>query len=113
MMAPALPQIKDKLDISSITILNMTLTIFLLAYALGPLMLGPLSEIYGRRWVRIFLLYNQHSELSISQVLHISNFVFLVFNLLCAFAPNSSSLIAFRFLGEALLLAYVTPTINL
>lgn len=57
MMAPALPQIQERLNISSTTMLNMTLTIFLLAYALGPLVLGPLSEVYGRRWVsRCFLI---------------------------------------------------------
>lgn len=32
-------------------------------------------------------------------MLHISNWVFLAFNLACAFAPNLGSLIAFRFLA--------------
>jgi MFS family permease len=27
---------------------NMTLSIFVLAYALGPLLWGPLSELFGR-----------------------------------------------------------------
>ncbi|KAL5508004.1 hypothetical protein ACEPAH_5622 [Sanghuangporus vaninii] len=82
MMAPALPRIKDHYDISSPTILNMTLTIFLLAYAIGPLFLSPLSEVVGRRWV-----------------LHISNIAFLIFNIACAFAPDIGSLIGFRFLA--------------
>ena len=51
MMAPALPQIGEHYGITSPSILNMTLTIFLLAYATGPLFLSPLTEIVGRRWV--------------------------------------------------------------
>ncbi len=53
MMAPALPNIQTHYNITSPTTLNMTLSIFLLAYALGPLVLGPLSEVYGRKWVYI------------------------------------------------------------
>ncbi|KAI5119904.1 hypothetical protein M0805_003708 [Coniferiporia weirii] len=82
MMAPALPQIMTHFGISSVTILNLTLTIFLLAYATGPLFLSPLTEVTGRKWV-----------------LHISNWAFLVFNLACAFSPNTGSLIAFRFMA--------------
>ncbi len=52
-MAPALPQISEHYNISNVSLLNMTLTIFLLAYALGPLVLSPMSEIWGRKWVRI------------------------------------------------------------
>lgn len=51
MMAPALPQIAVHYGISSPTILNMTLSIFLLAYATGPLFLSPLTEVWGRKWV--------------------------------------------------------------
>ena len=31
----------------------MSLSIFLLAYALGPLVLSPLSELFGRKWVSL------------------------------------------------------------
>lgn len=47
----------------------------------GPLVLGPLSEIYGRRIV-----------------LNGSNVIFCAFNLGCALAPNLSGLIVMRFL---------------
>ena len=53
-MAPALPNIQEHFNITNPTTLNMTLSIFLLAYALGPLVLGPLSEVYGRQWVSSF-----------------------------------------------------------
>ncbi|KAI0347386.1 multidrug resistance protein 4 [Trametopsis cervina] len=88
MMAPALPEIAEHFNITSETIVSMTLSIFLLTFAIGPLFLAPLSEIYGRTWV-----------------LHIGNLLFLVFNLACAFAPNTSVLIGMRlicgFVGSA------------
>jgi MFS family permease len=61
-----------------------------LAYAIGPLFLGPLSEVYGR--VRIIQL---------------SNLFYLVWNLGCGFAQNGGEMLAFRFFagigGSALL----------
>ncbi|PSR71794.1 hypothetical protein PHLCEN_2v12295 [Hermanssonia centrifuga] len=51
MMAPALPEIGEHLGITSETVIAMTLSIFLLTFAIGPLFLAPLSEIYGRTWM--------------------------------------------------------------
>jgi MFS family permease len=82
MMAPALPDIAKKYDITNSAIVAMTLSIFFLSFALGPLFDGPLSEMYGRKWI-----------------LHISNLAHVGFNLGCAFSPTSGSLIAFRFLS--------------
>ncbi|KIJ55217.1 hypothetical protein M422DRAFT_57770 [Sphaerobolus stellatus SS14] len=82
MMAPGLPDIAVHYHIGNPTVLALTLSIYLLAFAVGPLLIGPLSEIYGR-----------------VPVLHISNIVFLVFSLACAFAPDTASLIIFRFLA--------------
>jgi len=63
-------------------LISMTVSVFVLAYAVGPLFLGPLSEIFGR-----------------SRVLQISNLFFLVWNFACGFAQNQGQLIAFRFLS--------------
>ncbi|TRM67933.1 major facilitator superfamily domain-containing protein [Schizophyllum amplum] len=82
MMAPALLQVSTRYDITNDTILAMTLSIFLLSFALGSLTLPPLSEMYGRKWL-----------------LHLSNIAFAVFNLVCAFAPTTGTLIAFRLLS--------------
>ncbi|KZT20801.1 MFS general substrate transporter [Neolentinus lepideus HHB14362 ss-1] len=81
-MAPALPEIAVHYGITNATVVAMTLSIFLLSFALGPLFLAPLSEMYGRTWV-----------------LHIGNIVFLGLNLGCAFSPTGGALIAFRFLS--------------
>lgn len=60
----------------------LSMSIYLLATAFGPLLIGPLSEMYGRQ-----------------VVLHGSNVWFLVWNLLCGFARTKQTLIAARFLA--------------
>ncbi|KAF8225144.1 MFS general substrate transporter [Tricholoma matsutake] len=82
MMAPGLPEIATKYGITSQTTVAMTLSIFLLSFAIGPLFLAPLSEMYGRTWV-----------------LHICNLFSTGFSLGCAFAPTTSSFIGLRFLS--------------
>ncbi|KAI0898180.1 MFS general substrate transporter [Annulohypoxylon nitens] len=59
---------------------NIVLSIFVLAYALGPLAWGPLSEIYGR-----------------VPILQFTNLGFLAFALGCGFAKTKTQLIVFRF----------------
>lgn len=81
-MAPGLPEIADKYNITSDTVLALTLTIYLLAWALGPLVFAPLSEMYGRRWV-----------------INISSVIFTAFSIACIFARSTGELIAFRFLA--------------
>lgn len=58
------------------------LSIFVAAYALGPLIWGPLSELYGR-----------------VIILQISNLWFLLFNLGCGLAQQKNQMFAFRFLA--------------
>ncbi|ETS77409.1 hypothetical protein PFICI_11283 [Pestalotiopsis fici W106-1] len=82
MVAPAFDAIGAEFHIVSEIELSLMLSIFILAYAVGPLFLGPLSEIYGR-----------------VIVLQLSNFVFLVFNLGCGLATSRNQMLAFRFLS--------------
>lgn len=51
MIAPATSQIVAKFGITSDVEATMVTSIFVLAYAFGPLFLGPLSELYGRSHV--------------------------------------------------------------
>ncbi|KAF3068013.1 Efflux pump vrtL [Trichoderma lentiforme] len=81
-MAPGLPELAEKYNIKSDTVLALTLTIYLLAWALGPLAFAPLSEMYGRRWV-----------------INISSVIFTAFSIGCIFAKSTGQLIAFRFLA--------------
>lgn len=82
MVAPAITSIAKELNITNEIEQFLTLSVFILAYAIAPLFLGPLSETYGR-----------------VIVLQLSNLVYLVFNLACGFAQTKSQLIAFRFLS--------------
>ncbi|KAJ6437439.1 ATP-dependent DNA helicase PIF1 [Purpureocillium lavendulum] len=82
MVAPDLVAISRDLNISSKLEGALTLSIFVAAYALGPLFWGPLSELYGR-----------------VVILQTSNLAFAVFNLACGFAPSEGNLVAFRFLS--------------
>ncbi|KAL8634654.1 MAG: hypothetical protein Q9228_007759, partial [Teloschistes exilis] len=82
MVAPALPAIAKDLGISSEVESQMVLSIFVLAYAVGPLFLGPLSEVYGR-----------------IPVLQITNLVYLVFNTAAGGCKTKEQMIAFRFLS--------------
>ncbi|KAM0788954.1 hypothetical protein ACM66B_003029 [Microbotryomycetes sp. NB124-2] len=82
MIAPAANQVARALNISTEFETQMITSIFVLAYACGPLLLGPMSELFGR-----------------AIVLQLSNIIYLVFNLVCAFATNKSQFFAFRFLA--------------
>ncbi|CEQ40474.1 SPOSA6832_02101 [Sporobolomyces salmonicolor] len=52
------------------------------AFAVGPLIFGPMSELYGR-----------------VRVLQGANVLYLIFNLVCAFAKTKGQFIAFRFMA--------------
>lgn len=63
MVAPLLPQITTDLHIPNQAQSQLTLSIYVLAYAFGPLIFAPLSECYGRRQVLLiaslwFLAWN-------------------------------------------------------
>ncbi|OJI97941.1 hypothetical protein ASPVEDRAFT_185169 [Aspergillus versicolor CBS 583.65] len=82
MVAPALDQIAADFNITSGIEQYLVMSIFLLAYALGPFILAPLSEMYGR-----------------VVVLQSANMVYLVFNTVCGFATSKQQMLAFRFLS--------------
>ncbi|KAG2361256.1 major facilitator superfamily domain-containing protein [Suillus spraguei] len=47
-MAPGLPDLAIKYGITDPTVTALTLSIFILSFAIGPLFAAPLSEVYGR-----------------------------------------------------------------
>ncbi|KAL8722560.1 MAG: hypothetical protein Q9225_000955 [Loekoesia sp. 1 TL-2023] len=82
MVAPAIPTIAKDLNITNHVESQMVLSIFVLAYAVGPLFLGPLSEVYGR-----------------VPVLQLTNLVYLIFNTAAGGCKSKGQMIAFRFLS--------------
>lgn len=82
MLAPALPDIQKEFGITSDFDAYLIMSIFLLAYAIGPFLLAPLSEMYGR-----------------VVVLQSANMVYLIFNTVAGFAQTREQLLVFRFLS--------------
>ena len=79
-VAPALEVMGKDLNADSSISQSLMLSIFILAYAIGPLVFGPLSEIYGR-----------------VPVLQLANLWYLFFNLGCGFAQNGAQMMVCRF----------------
>ena len=82
MIGPALGKMAKDLHMTNTVEIEISLSIFVLAWAVGPFFLGPLSEISGR-----------------VRVLQISNLFFLAWNIGCGFAQNNAEIIVFRLLA--------------
>ncbi|KAL7813293.1 MFS general substrate transporter [Trichoderma gracile] len=80
-IAPAITFIQEDFGEDSVTKAALPVSIFLLGYAVGPLILSPLSELYGR-----YVVITSASAF------------FCVWLIGCALAPSLSSLAFFRFL---------------
>nr|CEG04566.1 unnamed protein product [Fusarium clavum] len=61
---------------------GLTTSLFLLGFCAGPLLFGPLSEFYGRRWI-----------------LYATLFLYLAFTFLTAWPPNFGVLLVGRFIA--------------
>ncbi|KAL7947784.1 cycloheximide resistance protein [Trichoderma barbatum] len=81
-VAPAVELISADFHTSSTTFPTFVLSIFVLGFAVGPLILPPLSELYGR-----VIVYN------------VTNVLFVGFTILCALSHNEAMLLSFRFLS--------------
>ncbi|KAK4211895.1 transporter-like protein 3 [Rhypophila decipiens] len=81
MFAPGIPKIMAEFHEDSKTTATFVLSIYILGFAFGPLIIAPMSEIYGRS-----ILYN------------IGNVLFTVFSVGTALSTNMGMMMAFRFL---------------
>lgn len=82
MIAPALEDIASELGVAPGLQTSMLLSIFVLAYIPGPLVLGPMSEVFGR-----------------TRVLQMAYMFFLVFCLACGSAQTKGQFLAFRLIS--------------
>jgi hypothetical protein len=81
-LAPALQKIAVDLDIPTQKRTNIILSAYVLAFAVGLLLLAPTFEVFGR-----------------TRVLHCANVFFLLFNIAAGFSTTAGQMIAFRFLS--------------
>jgi multidrug resistance protein len=81
MMAPAILDIERDLHSFNSVFATFSISIFVLGFGIGPLVIAPLSELYGRN-----LIYQ------------LSNVFFTIFSVLCAVAQSMGALVVFRLL---------------
>ncbi|KAF2212828.1 hypothetical protein CERZMDRAFT_121117 [Cercospora zeae-maydis SCOH1-5] len=79
--APGVPQLMQEFDNSSKTMATLVVSVYILGFAFGPLVVAPLSELYGRLWVY-----------------HISTIGFMAFTVACSRASGVGELCVYRFL---------------
>ncbi|PLN84872.1 MFS general substrate transporter [Aspergillus taichungensis] len=79
--APAVPLIMAGFKQTNAELQSFVVSVYILGFAFGPLVVAPLSELYGR-----------------SPILHITNIVFLTFNIACAVSTNLTMFTVFRFI---------------
>jgi multidrug resistance protein len=82
MFAPSVPLVMSEFKVSNSNLEIWVISVYVLGFAVGPLFVAPMSEIYGRRPVYL-----------------ISNVLFTIFTIACAVSTNMGMLIAFRFLA--------------
>ena len=81
MFAPGAASLVHEFHITDSFIAAFTVTIYILGFSVGPLVLAPLSETYGRLWIY-----------------HSCNIVYLGFTLGCALSTNTEMFLVFRLL---------------
>ena len=81
MFAPGVPEVLRKFHSTNHTLGSFVVSVYVLGYAIGPLVVAPCSEIYGRL-----------------PVYHTANVTFIIFTIACAVSSNLNMLIGFRFL---------------
>ena len=82
MFAPGLAQVQKDFAVNNKALVTLAMTIYVLGFAVGPLIFAPLSEVYGRMIIHRLCIP-----------------VFLIFTLSCALASNLNMLIGFRFMA--------------
>ncbi|KAF3394807.1 hypothetical protein DPV78_009068 [Talaromyces pinophilus] len=80
MLASAVPEILTEFPTTNTVLASMSVSIYALGLAVGPLIIAPLSEAYGRT-----ILY------------HATAILFIIFSIACAVSTNLNMLVAFEF----------------
>lgn len=81
MFAPGAADLVKDFHVTSTIVASFTVSIYLLGYVLGPLLLSSMSEIYGR--LRIY---------------HLSNVGYIAFTIGCALSTDTAMFLVFRFI---------------
>ncbi|KAL2132749.1 hypothetical protein VTI74DRAFT_3404 [Chaetomium olivicolor] len=82
MLAPAVPDVMVSLGSDDSSLASFVVSVYVIGFAVGPLLAAPVSELYGR-----------------AIVYHLSNVLLLGCTVGCALSVNVGMFIAFRFLS--------------
>ena len=82
MFAPGAAALAKDFHITSRTVVTLTVSLYLAGFALGPMFIAPLSELYGR-----LVIY------------HTCNVTYIGFIIGCALSRNTGMFLVFRFLA--------------
>lgn len=82
MFAPGAAELAKEFHITSSTVVTLTVSIYLCGFAIGPMVIAPLSELYGR-----LVIY------------HICNVIYIGFIIGCALGKDTAMFLVFRFLA--------------
>lgn len=91
MLAPGVPAMMAEFKSDNNMVKTFVVSVFVLGFAVGPLLMAPLSELYGR-----------------TPVYHVCNVLFVVFTIACALAANEGMMLVFRFFSGFFGVAVVT-----
>ncbi|KAH7176770.1 major facilitator superfamily domain-containing protein [Dactylonectria macrodidyma] len=78
--SPSIEQVMIEFNSTDQQLASFIVSVYLLGYCFGPLLVAPLSEMYGK-----------------NPIYNVCNVLFVVWNVACAKAPNIGALIIFRF----------------
>lgn len=79
MFAPGVPEVLRDFQSTNSQLGSFVVSVYILGYAFGPLIIAPLSELYGR-----LIIY------------HTCDALFVIFTIACALSTNMNMLIGFR-----------------
>lgn len=82
MFAPGAAALAEEFHITSATVVTLAVSIYLCGFAIGPMVIAPLSELYGR-----LIIY------------HTCYMFYIGFIIGCALSTNTGMFLTFRFLA--------------
>lgn len=91
MFAPGVPELMAEFHSQNELLAGFVVSVYVLGFAVGPLILAPASELYGRA-----IIY------------HICNVGFVIFSVACALSTDIGMLVVFRFFQGCFGVAPVT-----
>ncbi|KAL8936942.1 MAG: hypothetical protein Q9216_004673 [Gyalolechia sp. 2 TL-2023] len=80
MFAPGIPELMTKFGSDNVELASFVVSVYILGYAFGPIVIAPVSELYGRL-----------------PVYHVCNILFVVLSVACALSSSLNMFIVWRF----------------